>query len=68
MKKQEQYKYYAWLSDKDSNPIEGSDRIISGPSKRWILEMIAYENKVEHLHNSPIVRLPNGDVWCVRRL
>lgn len=58
-------KYNAWKCDSNANPIEGTDRIISGRSKRAILKHLAYEEGVEYIHNSMILRLPNGEFWAV---
>ena len=58
-------KFNAWKADSKGNPIEGTDRILTGVSKRAVLKHIACEEKVDIQHNDMIVKLPNGDCWCV---
>ena len=60
-------KYNVWKTDSKCNPIEGTDKIMRAPSKRWLMNHIAYENGVEILHGSLIVRLPNGDMWTATK-
>lgn len=58
-------KYVAWKADQNCNPIDGTDRIFSGVSKRTIIKHLAYEEKVLHNHNDMVVRLTDGTMWCV---
>lgn len=58
-------RYLAWKSDSSCNPIAGTDRILEGKSVRWILQHLAYEEKVEHNHNDVIVRCKDGTFWNV---
>lgn len=61
-------KYSVWLADSSCNPIEGTDRILLGPSQRWIMKHLAYESGVEYRPNSLIVRLPNGNFWNASKI
>jgi hypothetical protein len=61
-------KYNAWLADKNCEPIPGTDKILTGRSKRAVIKHLAYEEGVEHKHNDMIVRLPNGNCWCVSEI
>ena len=58
-------KYNAWKVDKNGDPIEGTDRLLNGISKRAIIKHLAFEEGVEHLHNDMIVRCKDGTMWCV---
>lgn len=61
-------RYNVWLADSKCTPIEGTDRIITGPSQRWIMRHLAYENGVEYKPNMLIVRLPNGNFWNASKI
>jgi len=52
-------RYNVWKSNSNSDPIDGTDRTLTGPSKRWIMRQITYENNIKY-NNELIVRLPNG--------
>jgi hypothetical protein len=60
-----QHKYIAWKAKPNGEPIEGTDRIFTGISKRVIIKHLAYEEGVEYKHHSMIVRCKDGTVWCV---
>ncbi len=58
--------YYAWKATSKGEPIENTDRKLTGTSKRAVLAHLAYEEKVPHNQNDMVVQLPNGDFWCVQ--
>lgn len=58
-------RYNVWKANSQCEPIEGTDRILLGKSKRNVLKHLAYEEKVEYKHNDRVIKLPNGDMWCV---
>jgi len=57
-------KFNVWKVNKDGNPIEGTDKIMTATSLRWLMRHIAYMEGVELRLGSKIVRLPNGEMWC----
>ncbi len=61
-------KFNAWKAKSNCDPIEGTDRLFTGNSKRDVLQHLAYEEGVEHNRNDMVVILPNGDMWCVSQL
>lgn len=61
-------RYNAWKAKPNCEPIEGTDRILTGVSKRAILKHLAYEEKVEYQHNDMIVRCKDGNMWCVTKI
>ena len=63
-----QHKYNAWKAKSNCEPIEGTDRIFTGVSKRSIIKHLAFEEGVEHHHNDMIVRCKDGTVWCVSQI
>jgi hypothetical protein len=63
-----QNRYLAWKADSKCNPIEGTDRILTGVSKRAILKHLAYEEDVEHQHNNMVVKCKDGNMWFVSQL
>lgn len=64
-----EYKFLVWKADSKCNPIENTDRILIGPSKRWIFNYLATEEKIKlNLHNGTVLRLPNGEMWCAVRI
>jgi len=60
--------YNVWKAKANCEPIEGTDRLVSAPSKRWVLEQIAYEEGVKHNRNHMVVKLPNGEIWCASQI
>lgn len=44
-------KYEAWKAKPNCEPIEGTERIIIGNTKREVISYLAYEESVEHKHN-----------------
>ena len=61
-------RYNAWKSKPNGYPIEGTDRIFTGVSKRAIIKHLAYEEGVEHKHNDVIVRCKDGTMWSVIKI
>lgn len=61
-------RYNAWKSNQKGEPIEGTDRILTGSSKRSILKHLAYEEGVEHQHNDVIIRCQDGTTWHVSKI
>jgi len=66
MKKQN--KYNAWKAKSNGDPIDGTDRILIGASKRAIIKHLAFEEGVEHQHNDMIVRCKDGTMWCASQI
>lgn len=58
-------RYNVFKTNKNCEPIEGSDRIITGLSRRAIAKHLAYEEGVEMPANSYIVRCKDGSIWHV---
>lgn len=63
-----QHKYNVWKAKSNGEPIEGTDRILTGVSKRAIIKHLAFEEGVEHQHNDMIVRCKDGTTWCVSQI
>lgn len=63
-----QYRYNAWKAKPNGDPIENTDRILNGVSKRAIIKHLAYEEGVNHNHNDMIVRCKDGTIWCVSKI
>ena len=61
-------KYEAWKAKPNCEPIEGTERIILGKSKREVIGYLAYEEGVEHKHNDMIVRCKDGTIWCAHKI
>jgi len=61
-------RYVAWKSTPDCAPIEGTDRFLSGISKRAILEHLAFEEGVEYQHNDMIVMCKDDTFWSVSQI
>lgn len=55
--------YNVWRSKPNCEPIEGTDKVYSGKSKRSVMKHVAWENKVEINEGDIIVRLPNGEFF-----
>ena len=58
--------YYAWKTDSNLTPIEGTDRILEAVSQREAIKFLAYENGVKIREGALTFSLPNGDRWFVR--
>jgi len=63
-----QYKYNAWKAKTNGDPIEGTDRILTGVSKREIIKHLAFEEGVEYQHNDMTVRCKDGTIWCASKI
>jgi hypothetical protein len=61
-------KYNAWKAKSNGEPIEGTDRILTGVSKRAIIKHLAFEEGVEHRRDDMIVRCKDGKMWCVSQI
>ena len=57
--------YTPFKADSKGNPIEGTDRIFTGESRRKCLSLLAFEEGIKLNPNDICVRLPNGDSWFV---
>ena len=68
MGKKQQYRYQAWKAQPNCDPIEGTDRILTGTSKRAILRHLAYEEGVEYEHSGIRVKCKDGTMWFVSKL
>lgn len=60
--------YNAWKAKTNGEPIEGTDRLLTGSSKRAIIAHLAHEEGVNHQHNDVLVRCLDGTVWCVSEI
>ena len=58
-------RYNVCKTNKNCEPIEGSDRIITGVSRRAITKHLAYEEGVEIPANICIVRCKDDNIWHV---
>jgi len=63
-----QHKYNAWKAKSNGEPIEWTDRIFTGVSKRAIIKHLAFEESVEHQHNDMIIRCKDGTIWGVSQI
>jgi hypothetical protein len=61
-------KYNAWKAKSNGDYIEGTDRLLSGKSKRSILSHLSYEEGVEYKHDIMIVRCKDGTIWCFQEV
>ena len=62
-------KYHAWKAKANTcEPVEGTDRILTGKSKRAILDHLAYEENVVRQHHSLVVRCNDATFWCVSKI
>ena len=61
-----QKKYQVWKADSKCEPIEGTDRVLFGSSKKSVVKHLAYEEGVQYSEGDILVRCKNGDVWFVR--
>lgn len=68
MKNKTQKKYNAWKADSRCEPIEGTDRILTGESKRAVIRHLAFEEGIEHQHNDMVVKCKDGTMWCVSKI
>ena len=64
----EEKKYVAWKTDNNINPIQGSERILSGISQRAIIRHLAFEEKVIYNNNDLFVKNNDGTKWFVSKL
>lgn len=64
----EKNRYNAWKTDSNLNPIEGTDRILTANSKRAVVRHLSYEEGVEYVYSSMIVRCKDGTLWCVSKI
>ena len=63
-----QHKYNAWKAKSNGDPIEGTDRIFTGISKRAVIKHLAFQEGVKSRHNDMMVRCKDGTVWHVSRI
>lgn len=66
-KKLQKYKYNAWKTLSNGDPIEGTDRIFRAESKRNVMKALAFEEGVTQPHGSLIVRCNDGTMWCASK-
>lgn len=57
--------YNVWKTDSNGNPIDGSDRILTGSNLYSILKHLAYEEGVLIKETDLFVRCENGEIWHV---
>ncbi len=53
--------YNTWEAEPNGDPIEGTDKIYSGISKRAVIKHIAYERGVKIDEGDQSVKLENGN-------
>lgn len=61
--KNSENKYNVYKCDSKCNFIEGTEKIYIGPSERWVMAQVAYENKVKINPGATLVRLPSGEFY-----
>lgn len=61
-------RYTAWKTDSNLEPIEGTDRILKGSSRKSIVKHIAYEEGVTYKEGDILVRCKDGNIWFVMYL
>lgn len=65
---EKRHKYNAWKANENGDPIKGTDRIITGKSKRWVINHLAYEEGVEIDPGALIVRCKDGTFWNASKI
>jgi hypothetical protein len=60
------YTYNAWKVDSKMNPIENTDRTLSGFSEKAVLRFLAFEENVPY-NGEKIVRLNDNTSWIVSK-
>jgi len=58
--------YFVWKANSNGDPIEGTDRVLSGSSKKSVVKHLAYEEGVQYNEGDILVRCKNDDIWLVR--
>jgi len=66
--KKKLYRYNAWKTNDNFEPIEGTDRILTGPSKRWIVKHLASEEGVEYKNDIMMVKCKDDTLWFVSKI
>lgn len=61
-------KFNVWKAKSNDEPIDGTDRLLVGVSKRAVIKHLAYEEGVKHTPNDMIVRCKDGTVWCASQI
>ncbi len=61
-----QRKYFVWKTNSNGEPIDGTDRVLTGSSKKSVVKHLAYEEGVQYTEGDILVKCKNGDVWFVR--
>ena len=61
-------KYNCWKAEQNGAPIVGTDKIVSGYSKREVLKYLAFTENVIYNHNDMIVKLNDGTFWCASKI
>ena len=61
-------KYNAWKALPNGEPVEGTDKILVGVSKRAIMKHLAYEEGVEYKHNDLSVLCKDGTTWHASKI
>ena len=60
-------KYLAWKTNSKGDQIS-KDRILTGPSIKYIFSLLATEEGIDYNNERILLRLPNGDKWFVKIL
>jgi hypothetical protein len=58
--------YFAWKSDKNGEPIDGTDREFKGESRSNVLKLLSHEEGVDYDITSTNVKCKDGNIWNVR--
>ncbi len=58
-------KYHVWKSKSNGEPIEGTDRILTGVNARSVVQHLAFEEGIEPQQSKRLVRCEDGTVWHV---
>ena len=63
-----QRKYQVWKTDSKCEPINGTDRVMSGSNRKSVVKHLAYEEGVTYKEGDILVKCKNGDIWFVRNI
>jgi hypothetical protein len=58
--------YFVWKTKSNGDLIEGTDRVLSGSSKKSVVKHLAHEEDTQYKEGDTLVRCKNGDIWFVR--
>ena len=58
--------YNVWKTDFELNPIDGTDRVLTGSNLYNVLKHLAYDEGVTVKQSDLFVTCKNGNVWIVK--